>query len=65
MEVINKIWKFREETKLTLFFSLDAGANVHLLFPSNGQETEIKKFIEKELLQHTQNGGVVKDEMRF
>ncbi len=65
MEVINKIWKFREETGLPLFFTLDAGANVHLLFPNNGDEEQIKTFIEAELLQHTQNGGVVKDEMIF
>lgn len=65
MEVINKLWKFREETGLPLFFTLDAGANVHLLFPNNGDEEKIKDFIESELLQHTQKGGVVKDEMRF
>ena len=65
MEVINKIWKFREETSLPLFFTLDAGANVHLLFPNNGTEEAIKLFIETELLQHTQKGGVVKDVMRF
>lgn len=75
LEVINKIWKFREETGLPLFFTLDAGANVHLLFPSadvnshaeplEASVEKIKSFIEKELLQHTQNGGVVKDEMIF
>lgn len=65
MEVINKLWKFREETGLPLFFTLDAGANVHLLFPNNGSENKIKTFIEKELLPHTQNGGVVKDVMRW
>lgn len=65
MEVINKIWNFREETGLPLFFTLDAGANVHVLFPNNGEEKKIKEFIENELLQHTQNGGVVKDEMKF
>ncbi len=65
MEVINKLWKFREETGLPLFFTLDAGANVHLLFPNNGDEEKIKNFIESELIQHTQNGGVVKDEMKF
>jgi diphosphomevalonate decarboxylase len=31
LEVINKIWDFRKETGLPLFFTLDAGANVHLL----------------------------------
>ena len=65
LNVINAIWKFREETGLPLFFTLDAGANVHLLFPSNGAEEEIKTFIVRELLPHTQNGGVVKDVMNF
>lgn len=65
LEVINKIWDFRKETGLPLFFTLDAGANVHLLFPDNGSEEQIKTFIETELLQHTQKNGVVKDVMRF
>ncbi|MEY8759542.1 diphosphomevalonate/mevalonate 3,5-bisphosphate decarboxylase family protein [Chryseobacterium tongliaoense] len=65
LEVINKIWDFRRETELPLFFTLDAGANVHLLFPADGSEEKIKAFIETELLQHTQKNGVVKDIMRF
>ncbi|MBD3905672.1 diphosphomevalonate decarboxylase [Chryseobacterium sp. Ch-15] len=65
LEVINKIWNFRKETNLPLFFTLDAGANVHLLFPNNGSEEKIKTFIETELLQHTQKNGVVKDVMKF
>lgn len=65
LAVINKIWDFRKETGLPLFFTLDAGANVHLLFPNNGSEETIKSFIETELLQHTQNNGVVKDVMQF
>ena len=65
LEVINKIWDYRKETGLPLFFTLDAGANVHLLFPANSKEAIIKEFIVKELLQFTQNNGVVKDVMRF
>ncbi|QFG52774.1 diphosphomevalonate/mevalonate 3,5-bisphosphate decarboxylase family protein [Chryseobacterium sp.] len=65
LAVINKIWEFRKSTGLPLFFTLDAGANVHLLFPNNGTEGLIKEFIEAELLQHTQNNGVVKDVMTF
>ncbi|MDW9380572.1 diphosphomevalonate decarboxylase [Chryseobacterium sp. JV558] len=65
LEVINKIWDFRRETELPLFFTLDAGANVHLLFPNNGSEEQIKTFIEAELLQLTQKNGVVKDVMKF
>jgi diphosphomevalonate decarboxylase len=65
LEVINKLWNFRKETGRPLFFTLDAGANVHLLFPENENAETIKNFIETELLQHTQKGGVVKDVMRF
>lgn len=65
MEVINKLWDFRKETGLPLFFTLDAGANVHLLFPADKDEDAIKEFIVKELLQYTQNNGVVKDMMSF
>ena len=65
LAVINKIWEFRKETDLPLFFTLDAGANVHLLFPSGKEEDKIQEFIIKELVQHTQNNGVVKDVMRF
>ncbi|OPC00211.1 diphosphomevalonate decarboxylase [Elizabethkingia ursingii] len=65
LEVINKIWEFRRITGLPLFFTLDAGANVHLLFPNDIESDKIKIFIKQELLPFTQNGGVVKDEMRF
>ncbi len=65
MEVINKIWEYRKETQNPVFFTLDAGANVHVLFPENQNAEAIKNFINTELLPHTQNGGVVKDVMRF
>lgn len=65
LEVINKLWNFRKETGNPLFFTLDAGANVHLLFPENESTRAIKDFISAELLPHTQKGGVVKDVMRF
>ena len=64
LQVINRVWEFRKETYLPLFFTLDAGANVHLLFPSE-KKAEISNFIETELLQYTQNGGIVRDFMKF
>ena len=65
LEIIHKVWDFRRETGLPLFFTLDAGANVHLLFPNDGRQERIKAFIETELLAYTQSGGVVKDFMKF
>ena len=33
LNVINLIWKYRKENKSNICFTLDAGANVHLLYP--------------------------------
>lgn len=33
LEIINKIWNFRNETQIPVCFTLDAGANVHVLYP--------------------------------
>ncbi|WP_379964638.1 diphosphomevalonate/mevalonate 3,5-bisphosphate decarboxylase family protein [Epilithonimonas sp. UC225_85] len=65
LQVINKIWEFRKITGLALFFTLDAGANVHLLFPNDIDNKRITDFITTELVPLTQKGGVVKDVMRF
>lgn len=65
LEVINKIWEFRKATNLALFFTLDAGANAHLLFPADQDEEKIQEFIVKELLPFTQKNGLVKDFMNF
>lgn len=65
LQVINKIWEFRKITGLALFFTLDAGANVHLLFPNDIDNKRITDFITTELVPMTQKGGVVKDVMKF
>lgn len=65
LEIINKIWNFRKEFGLNVFFTLDAGANVHVLFPENEESAQIKLFMKEELLPCTQNGKMVQDEMSF
>lgn len=62
LAIINRIFKFREETKLHLCFTLDAGANVHLLFPEK-EETQTLQFIETELKQYCQNGEYINDKV--
>jgi len=53
--IIEKVWEFREKSSLPVMFTLDAGANVHLLFPEL-YRTQIVNFIETELLPFCQNG---------
>lgn len=47
--LIEKVRHFREESKVPLFFSLDAGPNLHLLYPESVIH-EVRPFIESELL---------------
>ena len=64
LEIIQKIWKFREETNVPVCFTLDAGANVHVLYP-NKYKTEVQNFITNDLAGHCQNGQFIHDEMGF
>ena len=60
LEIINKIWAFRTQTGLHICFTLDAGANVHVLFPEN-EAKEVQEFIKNELALHCQNGHFIED----
>ncbi|MBS1535923.1 MAG: diphosphomevalonate decarboxylase [Bacteroidetes bacterium] len=60
LEVINHIWNFRNQTKIPVGFTLDAGANVHILYPENVRE-EVLQFIQNELVGYCQNGQYICD----
>lgn len=60
LEIINKIWKFRNETKVPVCFTLDAGANVHILYPENVRE-RVLQFIQDELVGYCQNRQYICD----
>ena len=64
LEIINKIWKFRNETQIPVCFTLDAGANVHVLYPENVQE-KVLEFIKDELVGYCQNSQYICDEIGF
>lgn len=60
LEIINKIWSFRESTGLPVCFTLDAGANVHVLYPEKNK-TEILQFIENELIAFCEKNQYISD----
>ena len=62
LEIINKIWKFRKETNIQVSFTLDAGANVHVLYPKN-TTSEVLQFIKNELFGYCQNQQYICDEI--
>lgn len=62
LQVIEKVRAFREDTMLPLYFTLDAGPNVHLLYPHEVAD-QIWPFIEAELVPLCADGKVIRDRM--
>ncbi|WP_396187895.1 diphosphomevalonate decarboxylase [Flavobacterium sp.] len=62
LEIINKIWKYRNTTNIPICFTLDAGANVHVLYP-NAVKEQVLQFIQSELVGFCQNGQYICDEI--
>ena len=62
LEVIQKILEYRRETKKPVCFTLDAGSNVHILYPDKIKH-EIQKFIDDELLKFCKSNMCIYDSL--
>lgn len=62
LSVINALHEFREDTGLPVFMTLDAGPNVHLLYP---EEVAVKvgEWIDAELKQYCFEGQMIHDKV--
>ncbi len=60
LKMIEILRGWRETTKVPAFFSLDAGPNLHLLYP-HAFEKEVKGLINNELKQYCENERVIFD----
>ena len=60
MEIINRIWEFRKKSKTHVCFTLDAGANVHVLYPES-EKKKVFQFIKDELVAFCENGHYICD----
>ena len=64
LAVIEKVFEFRNTTQKHLYFTLDAGANIHLIYPKKESDL-IVPFIENELSQFCENRKFIMDEVDF
>lgn len=64
LEIINHIWAFREASGLPVCFTLDAGANVHLLYPQEISR-QVDAFIKETLVTFCENGKYICDQIGF
>ena len=60
LNLINEIRDFRKETKIPLCFTLDAGPNVHLLYPEN-EADKVDGFIRNVLSSYCAGGRWIAD----
>lgn len=64
LEIINKIWAFRKKMGSNVCFTLDAGANVHVLYPEK-ETKNVNEFIKNELVAYCQKGEYICDRIGF
>lgn len=62
LSIIESVWEFRRQTGTPLCFTLDAGANVHLLYPAQYKD-EVLQFIKNELVAYCENGQYICDQV--
>ena len=62
LNVINKIIDYRESTKTPICFTLDAGPNIHLLYPASFSN-EVLDFIKSELINYCKEGKFILDKV--
>ena len=60
--MIEKIRAYRAATQQPLYFSLDAGPNIHLLFPDEIKD-DVFAFIKKEMVSLCENGEWIADQV--
>ncbi|BAO55423.1 diphosphomevalonate/mevalonate 3,5-bisphosphate decarboxylase family protein [Nonlabens marinus] len=60
LSIIEEIWAYRKETGVPVCFTLDAGANVHMLYPAAHKDT-VEQLIKSKLAQYCQNEQYICD----
>ncbi len=62
LQIIERIRSFRKRTKHPVFFTLDAGPNIHMLYPGYIAR-EINEFINDELINLCHQQRIIKDKI--
>ncbi|HLF63811.1 MAG TPA: diphosphomevalonate decarboxylase [Saprospiraceae bacterium] len=60
LHVLQRIKAFRESTGVPVYFTLDAGPNVHLLYPQEYKDT-VREWILGELIIFCKDGRIIED----
>ncbi len=62
LNLINAIRAFRKDTAIPVYFTLDAGPNIHLLYPDQ-YTTEVGKWRDEVLAQYCEDNRIITDQV--
>jgi len=62
VNIVKAVRQYRKDSGIPVCFTLDAGPNVHLLYPGQKEE-KVKDWIQNELLAYCQDGVWIDDRM--
>lgn len=62
LEIIRRVQAWRTETGQPLYFTLDAGPNIHLLYP-HAIANEVQRFTNNSLQSFCENNQVIRDQV--
>jgi len=62
LHIIEAIMRFREESGLDLFFTIDAGPNVHLIYFEDQREM-VLQFVNDKLIRYCEDGHWIDDKI--
>lgn len=58
--ILDEVRKFRKQTKIPVYFTIDAGPNIHLIYPGE-YRNQVNTFIDQNLKKYCENGKVIHD----
>lgn len=61
LRIIKQVWKFRKDAEIPVCFTLDAGPNVHLLYPDTYHD-QVIDWINIDLIRHAPELYYIEDE---
>jgi len=62
VSIIKEVWRFRKESEIPVCFTLDAGPNVHLLYPA-AHKTPVIDWIKNNLIPFCSDGKYILDQV--
>ncbi len=62
LSIVQQIREFREQNNIPVCFTIDAGPNIHVLYPASNKK-EVQEFIDRKLKAYCFNNTVIHDEI--